>query len=107
MVPGRNKVLLNKVEHGCRTPDSGREHLLPGCVPGSSDPDVGSGRVNPRLGEARKERPGNSKAFGLVSRGQVSQRGDRPDWVPEQGGQLFNCAHVLESREGAVGTSSP
>lgn len=79
MVPERNKVLLNKVGCWCRTPDSGWEYLLPRCASGSSDPDVRNGKVKPLLGEAGKEKPGNRRAFGLVSRDQVSQRGDRTD----------------------------
>lgn len=95
MVPERNKVLLNKVGCWCRTPDSGWEYLLPGCASGSSDPDVRNRKVKPLLGEAGKEKPGNRRAFGLVSRDQVSQRGDRTDWAPEQGGHSLNCARGL------------
>ena len=61
MVPGRNKVLLNKVGCWCRTLDSGWEYVLPGCASGSSDPDVGNRRVNPLLGEAGKRNQGTAK----------------------------------------------
>ena len=93
MVPGRNKVLLNKVERGCRIPDSGWEHLLPGCAPGSSDPDVGSGRVNPRLGEAGEERPGNSKALSRLQGPGVTE-GRQARLGPGAGWAVIQLVHV-------------